>query len=538
MASLLKYRTKKEKSKKSVVLEIECKNFRIVRFRFEKGDTNYDNMIKVLEFYMEPGVEDLFAFSFSYSKWKSKHLNGWEIYDPVLEFHRLGIRNEPMNETQNRYSQKWRITNFNHGNKVIQSYPKYLVVPASEDDNSLKKKLWLRKDNCIPVLSWIHPNSGAAILRSSQPTPLHQHKQSDTEYLVSIKKVSLNNLRIYDLRTKTAAQITKSPISGEEDEAEGGIKSLTFLDLSDSETLLHSISIICEAIYSHFDQSTFWQKIVESGWLDIQSKLLFSANMIIKVVDELNESVLLYCCDGSNQTPLLLSTVLLMLDPYYRTIKGFIILIEKEWISYGHKFSSNFNSQQPFFLSWMDATYQLLVQNPCAFEFNHNFLIYLMDELFSCRFGTFIYDSDYERNEHNLSQKTISIWSSVLDPNRMSSFTNPFYQLHPKKMVAQFEQGNLKLWEYFIRYTSMDCKENPVQEAITPETKAQQLMDHNLKLQKQIQVLEKQLANASTAIIKSTSTSKITNPRISRGSPHKIGFKRNTSQRLLESDKT
>ena len=59
------------------------------------------------------------------------------------------------------------------------------------------------------------------------------------------------------------------------------------------------------------------------------------------------------------------------MDPFYRTIEGFEILIEKEWISFGHRFqeryghfSSNRHSNKaeeksPIFVMFIDAVYQI-----------------------------------------------------------------------------------------------------------------------------------------------------------------------------------
>ena len=61
-------------------------------------------------------------------------------------------------------------------------------------------------------------------------------------------------------------------------------------------------------------------------------------------------------CD---RTPQITALAELMLDPYYRSTEGFQVLVEKEWLDFGHKFAdrngspfctSDLNERSPIFL--------------------------------------------------------------------------------------------------------------------------------------------------------------------------------------------
>uniref|UniRef100_A0A1A9UNK5 Myotubularin phosphatase domain-containing protein n=1 Tax=Glossina austeni TaxID=7395 RepID=A0A1A9UNK5_GLOAU len=98
----------------------------------------------------------------------------------------------------------------------------------------------------------------------------------------------------------------------------------------------------------------------------------------------------------------LTALAMLLLDPYYRTFRGF----EKELASFGHKFQQRIGhgdnrhsdaDRSPVFLQFIDCVWQVSQQFPNAFEFNEHLLITIIDHLYSCRFGTFLCNTESER---------------------------------------------------------------------------------------------------------------------------------------------
>lgn len=329
-----------------------------------------------------------------------------------------------------------------------------LVSPAV-----VKSVAAFRSRNRLPVLTWMHRN-GATLTRCSQPLSGVKNKRSsdDEFYLSMLIKTNSNqkSLVIMDARPRTNAIANRTRNGGYEKEDAYKSTIINFLNIHNIHVMRDSLSKLKEAILSNSSAQDF-DKVTE-GWLKHIRRILQGAYYIMENIEE-GSPVLIHCSDGWDRTSQLTSTSMLLLDPYYRSLKGFQVLIEKEWLSFGHKFQSrighgdsNYNDsdRSPVFLQFLDCTAQLIFQFPTAFEFNEDFLITIADHLYSCRFGTFLCNSEKERMQQQIKEKTISLWSFI--NTHKDSYLNVHYSTGMGTLKPTIGK-NIKLWEkYYCKW--------------------------------------------------------------------------------------
>ncbi len=287
-----------------------------------------------------------------------------------------------------------------------------------------------------------------------------------------------------------------------------------YLGIDNIHVMRKSLDTVIEAL-KESDITSFppnKQLLARSNWIKHIANIMDGTSLIARTVGIMHSHVLIHCSDGWDRTSQLSALSQILLDPYYRTLEGFIVLVEKDWLSFGHMFRHRsgflshekwfsienerierktdgqsggnpfenalrgarglFNRQNesneslnqlpeangtenptdvsetaspkpakigaaeehrvtkpnelsPVFHQFLDCVYQLLYQHPTRFEFSERFLRRLLYHLYSCQYGTFLFDNEKERVEANAKERTRSVWDYFLC--RKQEFLNPKY---------------------------------------------------------------------------------------------------------------
>ncbi|KAF9961980.1 hypothetical protein BGZ70_008160 [Mortierella alpina] len=428
-------------------LHIRCHNFVFVALNFQSEKDVTDVYESIQKLTCIGSVEQLYAFYYKPSPPFSA-ADGWQIYDPLLEYERMGVGSK---------NDQWRFSDINQSFSI-------LVVPSKISDTVLTYAAKHRSKARIPALSYLHWNNMASITRSSQPmVGLKQNRSIQDEKL--IESIFLTNAPqsstghpiygntptnlIIDARPTANAVANTAVGAGTENMENYRNCKKIYSGIENIHVMRDSLNKLVEALQEIDTRGSVSRSALQkSGWLKYIGAVMDGALMIVRNIHVCNSHVLVHCSDGWDRTAQLTSVAQICLDPYYRTLRGFQVLIEKEWCSFGYKFmdrcghlsndknfvalsatnsaantfanvqSKFYNNKHiretsPIFHQFLDCVFQTMSQHPTRFEFNEYFLTQLHYHVYSCQFGNFLFNCEKDRRQYMASTKCTSIWDFI-----------------------------------------------------------------------------------------------------------------------------
>ncbi|XP_010620105.1 myotubularin-related protein 7, partial [Fukomys damarensis] len=407
-------------------LLIHCKNFQIIQLIIPQERDCHDVYISLIRLAKPVKYEELYCFSFNPKLDKEEREQGWMLIDLSEEYKRMGLPNN-----------YWQLSDVNRDYRVCDSYPTELYVPKSATAHIIVGSSKFRSRRRFPALSYYHKDNHASICRSSQPlSGFSARCLEDEQMLQAIRKANpgLDFIYVVDTRPKLNAMANRAAGKGYENEDNYSNIKFQFIGIENIHVMRNSLQKMLEVCeLKSPSMSDFLWGLENSGWLRHIKAIMDAGIFIAKAVSEEGASVLVHCSDGWDRTAQVCSVASLLLDPHYRTLRGFMVLIEKDWISFGHKFNHRYGNLDgdpkeisPVIDQFIECVWQLMEQFPCAFEFNERFLIHIQHHIYSCQFGNFLCNSQKERGELKIQERTYSLWAHLWK-NR-ADYLNPLFR--------------------------------------------------------------------------------------------------------------
>ncbi|KAI0988345.1 hypothetical protein GJ496_000737 [Pomphorhynchus laevis] len=310
-------------------------------------------------------------------------------------------------------SGSFQVTTVNKGRRLCETYPEYCSIPANIINTDLVRAAEFRANNRFVAIVYRHNPNGVCLARCAQPTIgiMCTRNIYDERILKAIgdsknQQLSGNQsscpLYIVDARDSTSAYLNRARGGGYEYEEYYVGSKIHFMHIPNIHYVRSALNTMRDVILdSNPSVSSVKEKFHSLDWSKYISIIIMSVGFVIDSIHNQGIPVLVHCSDGWDRTPQIVSLSKLCLDPYYRTIKGFCVLVETEWIAFGHQFSLRCNSEKdckersPVFLQFLDCVYQLLQLYPTFFEFNQNLL---------CKIGLHCYLNFFENFSNSPSQ--------------------------------------------------------------------------------------------------------------------------------------
>ncbi len=476
-------------------IQFVCKDLRTVRLYLPSSDrtpTKQNSLVSFISSAAFPGADYELIFAYNYrpdyslaishneygedvigsGQWKTKPLgfNAWDLSNMSREWQRQQLTG----------TGRWRL--FDNSNyEVAPTYPPVICVPSEMTDDEIIAAAKWRSKGRFPAITYMHATSGAVMVRSSQPMlgvmgsvcdedkkllmsyRLHQGTQ------LSMKQQAKFPFYILDARGYLAATANRAAGKGTEDKTQYENTDLEYQNIGNIHDMRKSLNLLSDTVMpGGFGEvgSCLHSKLEQSGWLSHISLILQASINGAERLHVQQSSILCHCSDGWDRTAQICALIQIILDPYFRTIEGLAVLIEKDWCAFGHKFEERFgcynaptvkpDERSPVFLQFIECIWQITMQYPAAFEYNEELLVYVADHVQSGQFGNFLTNCFYERHEvRQVKSRTRSIWEYIFYYH--GRFVNPHYIRLTKPVWPSTTLKTLTVWNrYYSRWSPLE----------------------------------------------------------------------------------
>jgi len=142
-------------------------------------------------------------------------------------------------------------------------------------------------------------------------------------------------LSIYDCRPALSAQANKAKGGGFESAGDYPGAECRFCGIDNIHAVSkahYKLMEIASDQRALSDTARYVKFVQASGYLQFAQKILEAVNLALGAILEKERNVLVHCSDGWDRTGQLSGLTQIMLDPYFRTVEGFMRLIEKDWL--------------------------------------------------------------------------------------------------------------------------------------------------------------------------------------------------------------
>jgi len=310
-------------------------------------------------------------------------------------------------------------------------------------------------------------------------------------------------LYLIDTRPRMNAMINKVQGKGFENTRNYTNMHFHFFDIDNIHVMRSSLSKLLEAFQTPQTMSQYLKIVDSSGWLRHLRSIVECGKFIAESITR-GTSCVVHCSDGWDRTAQTVSLAQIILDPFYRTITGFQVLIEKDWLGFGHKFDDRCdhlgsNSDEsnrevsPIFVQFLDTVYQIMRRKPLVFEFNERFLLLINEHAYSMLYGNFLGNCDKDRKDLRITTRTKSLWAYM--DSSLDDFINPFYEKNDfLPHDVDLKPSSFVVWS--TMYNKFDTGVHPREYIIDLAMNAKQRVGH---LQR---ILENRTLNGSKMAIK------------------------------------